>query len=85
MLGASVSEEALKPLADVRYPVFYMNYALNPQAIPWRDAIGRVTRMFRGTEFTITRPRDMWFSVSDMISRIVRSSYGRKQTVRATP
>lgn len=85
MLDASVSEEALKPLADVRYPVFYMNYALNPQAAPWRDAIGRVIRMFRGTEFTITRPRDMWFSVSDMISRIVKPSYGRKQAVRVTP
>lgn len=85
MLDASVPEEALKQLTDVRYPVFYMNYALNPQAAPWRDAIGRVIHMFRGTEFTITRPRDMWFSVSDMISRIVKSSYGRKQTVRATP
>ena len=82
MLGASVSEEALKPLSDVNYPVFYMNYNLNPQAVPWRDAIGRVIRMFRGTEFTITRPRDMWFSVSDMISRIVKSSYGRKQAVQ---
>ena len=85
MLGASVSEEALKPLSDVNYPVFYMNYNLNPQAVPWRDAIGRVIRMFRGTEFTITRPRDMWFSVSDMISRIVKSNYGRKQAVRVTP
>ncbi len=85
MLEASVSEEALKPLAGVRYPVFYINYSLNPQAAPWRDTIGRVIRLFRGTEFTITRPRDMWFSVSDMISRIVKSSYGRKLAVRATP
>jgi hypothetical protein len=85
ILDASISQEALKPLADVHYPVFYMNYALNPQATPWRDTIGRVIHMFRGTEFTITRPRDMWFSVSEMISRIVKSSYGRKQGGRATP
>jgi len=84
MLDASVPEEALKPLTDVDYPVFYMNYALNPQAIPWRDSIGRAIRMFRGTEFTISRPRDMWFSVSDMISRIVKSSYVRKLGVQAT-
>jgi hypothetical protein len=77
MLDASVPEEALKPLTDVDYPVFYMNYTLNPQAVPWRDSIGRAIRMFRGTEFTITRPRDMWFSLTDMISRIVKSSYGR--------
>jgi hypothetical protein len=54
-----------------------MNYALNPQAVPWRDAIGRAIRIFRGTEFTISRPRDMWFSVTDMISRIVTASHGR--------
>lgn len=77
MLDASVPEEALKPLTDVDYPIFYMNYALNPQETPWRDSIGRAIRVFRGTEFTITRPRDMWFSVSDMISRIVKSSYSR--------
>ena len=77
MLDTSVPEEALKPLTDVDYPIFYMNYALNPQAMPWRDSIGRAVKVFRGTEFTISRPRDMWFSVSDMISRIVKSSYGR--------
>ena len=83
MLDASVPEEALKPLTDVDYPIFYMNYALNPQAIPWRDSIGRAIRVFRGTEFTISRPRDMWFSVSDMISRIVKFSYTRL-SIRST-
>jgi hypothetical protein len=83
MLDASVPEEALKPLTDVDYPIFYMNYALNPQDIPWRDSIGRAIKVFRGTEFTITRPRDMWFSVSDMISRIVKLSYTRL-SIRAT-
>lgn len=83
MLDASVPEEALKPLTDVDYPIFYMNYALNPQETPWRDSIGRAIRVFRGTEFTITRPRDMWFSVSDMITRIVKSSYTRL-SIRST-
>jgi hypothetical protein len=83
MLDASVPEEALRPLTDVDYPIFYMNYALNPQAIPWRDSIGRAIRVFRGTEFTISRPRDMWFSVSDMISRIVKFSYTRL-SIRST-
>jgi hypothetical protein len=77
ILDSSVPDEVLKPLADVDYPVFYMNYVLNPQAVPWRDTIGKVIRVFRGTEFTISKPRDMWFSVSDMISRIVKSGYGR--------
>ena len=83
MLDASLPEEALKPLTDVDYPIFYMNYSLNPQETPWRDSIGRAIRLFRGTEFTITRPRDLWFSVSDMVSRIVKSNYSRL-SIRAT-
>lgn len=79
MLDASVPEETLKPLAGVDYPVFYMNYTLNPQAVPWRDSISRAVKAFRGTEYTITKPRDMFVSVSEMISRIVKSNYGRSQ------
>ena len=79
MLDASVPEETLKPLSGVDYPVFYMNYTLNPQAVPWKDSISRAIKTFRGTEYTITRPRDMWVSLSEMVSRIVKSSYGRSQ------
>jgi hypothetical protein len=75
LLDDSVPEEELKPLAtDVTYPVFYMNYNLNPQAIPWRDAIGKAIRTFRGTEFSISRPRDLWFAVAEVVSRVVKSS-----------
>lgn len=75
LLDDSVPEEDLKPLAtDVTYPVFYMNYNLNPQAIPWRDAIGKAIRPFRGTEFSISRPRDLWFAVAEVVSRVVKSS-----------
>jgi hypothetical protein len=77
LLDDSVPEDELKPLAtDVTYPVFYMNYNLNPQAIPWKDAIGKAIRSFRGTEFSISRPRDLWFAVSEVVSRIVKSSQG---------
>jgi hypothetical protein len=75
LLDDSVPEEDLKPLAsDVTFPVFYMNYNLNPQAIPWKDAIGKAIRNFRGTEFSISRPRDLWFAVSEVVSRIVKSN-----------
>jgi len=77
MLDEAVPEETLKPLADVEYPVFYMNYALNPAAVPWRDAISRAVRVFKGTEYTISRPRDLWFAMSEMVSRIVKSKHGR--------
>jgi len=84
MLDQSVPEDTLKPLAGIDYPVFYMNYALNPQATPWRDSIGRAIRVFRGTEFTISRPRDLWFSMTDMVSRIMKVKRG-KGFLESTP
>jgi len=78
MLDEQVPQETLKPFAeDVDYPVFYMNYNLNPQAVPWKDSISRAVKFFRGTEYTITRPRDLWFSFTEMVSRIVKSKHGR--------
>jgi hypothetical protein len=78
MLDDSVPDEALKPFAaNVDYPVFYMNYNLDPRAVPWKDSISHAVRLFRGTEYSITRPRDLWFAVSEMVSRIVKSKHGR--------
>ena len=82
LLDDSVPEEDLKPLAsDVTYPVFYMNYNLNPLATPWRDAIGKAIRNFQGTEFNISRPRDLWFAVSEVVSRIVKLNQAGKSLV----
>jgi hypothetical protein len=69
----------LKEAGGVDFPVFYMNYNLNPQAVPWKDAISHTVKFFRGTEYTISRPRDLWFAVSEMVSRIVKSR-NAKQT-----
>ncbi len=77
MLEENVSQDSLKQFAGLDYPVFYMNYNLNPQAVPWRDSISRAIRFFKGTEYTISRPRDLWFAVSEMVSRIVKSKHGR--------
>jgi len=73
MLDSNVSPDALKQVGDVDFPVFYMNYNLNPQAVPWKDAISHTVKYFRGYEYTITRPRDLWFAVSDLVSRIIKS------------
>jgi len=77
LLDANPPEEALKDASDVDFPVFYMNYNLNPQAVPWKDAISHTVHFFRGYEYTITRPRDLWFAVSEMVSKIVKSRNGR--------
>ncbi len=77
MLDEGLPPETLKQLSDVKFPVFYMNYNLNPQANPWRDAIGNVVKAVRGAEFTIARPRDLFFSWTDIVGRIVKSKFGR--------
>jgi len=78
LLDSNVPEESLKENGNVDFPVFYMNYNLNPQAVPWKDAISRTVHFFRGYEYTITKPRDLWVAVSEMVSRIVKSRNGKQ-------
>ena len=76
VLDEALPQDALKHLGDVKFPVFYMNYNLNPQANPWRDAIGNTVRYLKGAEYTITRPRDLFFAWTEIIGRIVKSKFG---------
>lgn len=84
MLDSNVPQDALKQVGDIDFPVFYMNYNLNPQAVPWKDAISHAVKYFRGYEYTISRPRDLWFAVSDLVSRIVKSRNGRQASSIST-
>jgi hypothetical protein len=73
MLEENVPSEQIRQLGDIEYPVFYMNYNLNPQANPWRDAIGHAVKVLKGFEYTITRPRDLWYAVTDLVGRVLES------------
>jgi hypothetical protein len=84
MLDSNVPPDALKEAGEVNFPVFYMNYNLNPQAVPWKDAISHTVHFFRGYEYTITHPRDLWFAVSEMVSRIVKSRNGKQTSSIST-
>jgi hypothetical protein len=77
MLENSIPQDTLKQLGDVKFPVFYMNYNLNPTSNPWRDAIGNTVKYLKGVEFTISRPRDLFFAWSDIMGRIVKFKFGR--------
>jgi hypothetical protein len=72
ILTDNVPPDNLKDLANVSVPVYYMNYNLFPVQNPWRDPIGNVVKRLRGAEYTIARPRDLWTSWSDIMSRIVK-------------
>jgi hypothetical protein len=78
ILEENIPVDSLKEVGDVEYPVFYMNYNLQPQTNPWKDAIGRAVKFFRGYEFTISRPRDLWVAVTDMVSRILKFKSARR-------
>lgn len=77
LLDQNVSGDALRAIGSVDYPVFYLNYIWNPQEVPWRDAIGNIVRFFRGAEYTISRPRDLWRAIGDIVSRITEASNQR--------
>lgn len=77
MLDADVPQENIRRIGEIECPVFYVNYNPNPQAVPWRDSISHAVRVMKGTEFTVSRPRDLWYTTSEMLSRIVRSKHLR--------
>jgi hypothetical protein len=81
LLEENVPAEDLKQMGQVESPMFYMNYILDPQAAPWRDAIGNVVKFFRGAEYTISRPKDLWNALTEMVTRIGES---RKAPISAS-
>ena len=78
MLEENVPQDTLKDIGQVEFPVFYMNYTFNPQTNPWRDAIGTTVKFFKGAEFTISRPPDLWHAWTEIMSRIVKFRIGRR-------
>jgi hypothetical protein len=72
----SVAPDALRDLGEVKFPVFYMNCNLDPTYSPWRDPIGAVVHNLKGAEYSISRPRDMFFALSEIMGRVVKSKFG---------
>ncbi len=73
LLDNNVPQESLRKIADLESSLFYMNYNVDPQSVPWRDAIGNAVKYLKGVEYTISRPRDLWNAWGDIMSRIVKS------------
>ncbi|MGA2041207.1 MAG: acetyltransferase [Bryobacteraceae bacterium] len=72
----TIPPDALKQLSDVKVPVFYLSFNLNPTANPWRDAIGNAVKYLKGMEFTISRPRDLFFAWNEIMGRIAKGKSG---------
>jgi hypothetical protein len=85
MIESSMQPDALKQIGDLKFPVFYMNYNVNPTANPWRDAIGTAVKAVKGSEFTISRPRDLFYVWSEIIGRIVKFKFSKPGAPVAPP
>ncbi|MCU0228618.1 MAG: acetyltransferase [Bryobacterales bacterium] len=70
MLEENPPKELLGEVGAVEYPLFYVNYNLNPRENPFRDAIGHAVRFYRGQEFTVFRPQDLFSVVRKMFTEI---------------
>lgn len=77
LLDSSIPEDDLKRIREPAYPIFYLNYEPDPSAVPWRDAIGRMVKFFKGREYTISGPRDLWNAVSETVDRMAQSKRTR--------
>jgi hypothetical protein len=77
MLEHNIETETLKEIGSLDAPVFYMNYNLFPQITPWRDTIGNAVKYFKGLEYTISRPRDLWSATTEVVNRIQKSRSAR--------
>jgi hypothetical protein len=87
LVDVSVTQDDLKQMGDLDYPVFYMNYAPDPVAVPWKDAISRTVKFFKGREYTITGPRDLWNAAADVVSKIAKSrqTHGNSNVPSSAP
>jgi hypothetical protein len=84
MLDSNVPAETLREAGGADVPVFYLNYALQPERTPWTDTIGHAVRYFKGQEYTISRPRDLWFAITEMVGRIAKLKSARRPMPDAT-
>ncbi len=70
LLDENPPVDLLSDAGHVEFPLFYVNYNLNPRENPWRDAIGSAVKYFRGAEFTVYRPRDLYQALRKMFTEI---------------
>jgi hypothetical protein len=84
LLEEGVPQGTLREIGGLNYPVFYMNYNLYPQAVPWNDTISKAVKFLKGYEYTISKPRDLWFAVTEMVSRIVKTKQVRRAGTSST-
>jgi hypothetical protein len=70
---AGAVRDSVKKLGAPDCPVFYLNYSVGPPAFQWGDVIDNVVKFWKGSEYTIEKPRDVYLAWADVMSRILRN------------
>ena len=70
LLETRIPRRALREAGRVNCPVFYLIYDRTPQAHPWRDAISKALRVYKGQEYAIAAPKDLGRAMNSMIGQL---------------
>lgn len=60
---------SLKELAP-QCPIFNLSYVADPNANPFRDQVGNLVKFWKGSEYSISKPSDLFTAWKDVMSRI---------------
>jgi hypothetical protein len=85
MLDDNVPQDVLRQIGEQHSPIYYFNYNLLPANTPWRDSIGNCVKFLKGVEYTISRPRDLWYSVGEMVKHASLQKGMKRNTFAAGP
>ena len=83
LVEESIPADKLRASPGPDFPVFYLNYNLSPTVTPWRDAISAAVRFFKGQEYTISKPRDLWFAITELVGKVVKSKTEKRGAASA--
>jgi hypothetical protein len=67
----------LKQLPHPGCPAFYLNYDADPEMNSWGDLLGSVVDFWKGTEYSISKPQDLFWVWPEIVSRLTVSSVTR--------
>ena len=70
--GDAAVRDSFKKIGPPDFPVFSLNYSAGPSTPFWGDTISAMVKLWKGTEYTIERPRDLSFAWAEVMSRIAR-------------
>jgi hypothetical protein len=67
---SSALHRSFKDVGEPYCPVFYLNYTPDAVSNPWRDLIGSLVRLSKGSEYVISKPPDLFVAWTEIMSRL---------------